>query len=99
VTDNHLAWQSLNLEPLALLDLNKRRTVGEIVDGMSRCSFGARCLGEVAATLSQWATTSPPVIIYDGMPGTPLANCLSRMVANGRASRIVRQRHPCQSHA
>jgi hypothetical protein len=44
----------LNLQPLELLDLGKCRTVSQIVDGMSRCAFGARMLGEVAAKLTAW---------------------------------------------
>ena len=45
--------QKLNLQPLELLALGKCQTVSEIVDGMSRCAFGARMLGEVAATLTE----------------------------------------------
>jgi deoxyhypusine synthase len=36
------------LKPLESLDLTKYRTVSELVDGMSRCSFGARNVGEAA---------------------------------------------------
>jgi len=36
------------LVPLESLDLTKYRTVSELVDGMSRCSFGARSVGEAA---------------------------------------------------
>ena len=36
------------LKPLSALDLTKYNTVSELVDGMSRCSFGARNLGEAA---------------------------------------------------
>lgn len=36
------------LIPLEPLDLTKYRTVSDLVDGMSRCSFGARTVGEAA---------------------------------------------------
>ena len=39
------------LEPLVPLDLTKCRTVSDLVDGMSRCSFGARSIGEGAKVL------------------------------------------------
>jgi len=39
------------LEPLSPLDLTKYRTVSDLVDGMSRCSFGARTVGEAAKVL------------------------------------------------
>jgi hypothetical protein len=44
----------LKLQPLELLDLGKCQTVSRIVDGMSRCAFGARMLGEVAAKITGW---------------------------------------------
>ena len=40
-----------HLEPLVPLDLTKCRTVSDLVDGMSRCSFGARSIGEGAKVL------------------------------------------------
>ncbi len=43
-----------DLKPLEMLDLGRARTLGGILDGMSRCSFGARMLGEAAATLASW---------------------------------------------
>jgi deoxyhypusine synthase len=39
------------LEPLAPLDLTKYETVSDLVAGMSRCSFGARSVGEAAKVL------------------------------------------------
>ncbi len=39
------------LEPLAPLDLSRYRSVSELVDGMSKCSFGARSVGEAAKVL------------------------------------------------
>src|SRR4051812_5654774 len=71
----------LNLQPLELLDLSKCQTVSEIVDGMSRCAFGARMLGEVAATLAEWCEEpSKPAIIFDGVPTTPLGKLLGKLV-------------------
>ena len=39
------------LEPLAPLDLTTYGTVSDLVDGMSKCSFGARAVGEAAIVL------------------------------------------------
>lgn len=70
-----------SLEPLELLDLNKCDSVGSLVNAMSRCSFGARMLGEVAHTLFDWIREeNRPVIIYDGGINTPLYSVLSLMV-------------------
>src|SRR3954447_25547743 len=70
--------QKLKLQPLELLDLGKCQTVSEIVDGMSRCAFGARMLGEVAATLATWCSDAlKPVLIYDGIALSPLGKMLN----------------------
>jgi len=45
--------RSDGLEPLAPLDLGKYRNVSELLDGMSRCSFGARAVGEAALVLQK----------------------------------------------
>jgi deoxyhypusine synthase len=72
----------LNLQPLELLDLGACQTVSEIVDGMSRCAFGARMLGEVAATLAAWcAAPAKPALIYDGLPESPLGKLLHKDLA------------------
>ena len=69
----------MKLQPLELLDLGKCQTVSQIVDGMSRCAFGARMLGEVAATLTTWCSGPlKPVLIYDGVPSSPMGKLLSR---------------------
>jgi len=39
------------LEPLSPLDLTTYRTVSDLVEGMSKCSFGARTVGEAARVL------------------------------------------------
>ncbi len=77
------------LEELEPLDLGRCRTVSEIVEGMSRCSFGARMLGEVSATLCQWArATRRPEIVYDGRSDSPLGTLLCGMVERGWFSRV-----------
>lgn len=73
--------KKLNLQPLELLDLGKCNTVSQIVDGMSRCAFGARMLGEVAAKLTLWcAEKRKPALIFDGLPSSPLGKLLSRQL-------------------
>ncbi|HEX4999785.1 MAG TPA: deoxyhypusine synthase family protein [Terriglobia bacterium] len=55
------------LEPLERLDLRKNRSVGEIVAAMSRSSFGARMLGEVAFKLRRWIEEGQTIrVVYDG---------------------------------
>ena len=76
----------LKLQPLELLDLGKCQTVSEIVDGMSRCAFGARMLGEVAATLTTWCSEKvKPVLVYDGMASSPLGELLSKRLVEEAA--------------
>lgn len=54
------------LQPLELLDLQKCNTVGKIVDGLSRCSFGGRMLGEVCATIEGWIKNGrQPIVVCD----------------------------------
>jgi deoxyhypusine synthase len=71
----------LELQPLELLDLSACATVSDIVAAMSRCSFGARMLGETAATLTAWiAAGRAPLCIYDGRSDTPLGQLLQAMI-------------------
>ena len=57
----------LKLEPLERLDLRKCTTVGDIVLAMSRCSFGARMLGEVAQKTLGWIQQGKNIrVVYDG---------------------------------
>ncbi len=68
------------LTPLTPLDLRACRTVSDIVAGMALCSFGARMLGEVAATLTTWLSNGPrPVLIYDGKTSMPLYHLLRKL--------------------
>ena len=69
------------MKPLELIDLSKSRSVGQIVDAMSRSSFGARMLGEMAATLYTWIGLDIlPDIVYDGKRDTPLGYLVQKMV-------------------
>ena len=78
------AWKNLGLKPLELLDLRKRRTVGEIVEGYKQCSFGARMLGEVADTVCHWAQEAEkPVILDETVSGSALDRALAHLVARG----------------
>ena len=80
VSSNHMA-NTLKLQPLELLDLSKCQTVSDIVDGMSRCAFGARMLGDVAATLTAWCSKPiKPALIYDGIAASPLGQVLGRQL-------------------
>jgi deoxyhypusine synthase len=55
------------LKELSPLDLGKCETVDDIVRGMCKCSFGARCLGEICDTIEHIIKRSNrSVIIYDG---------------------------------
>ena len=79
----------LKLEPLERLDLRKCTTVGDIVLAMSKCSFGARMLGEVAQkTLRLDPTRKTIRVVYDG---TGIAGLPSRrMQDHGWIREIVR---------
>jgi deoxyhypusine synthase len=75
--------KQLKFEELKSLDLSKCETVGDIVDGMRYCAFGARMLGEVAHTIREMvAAKDKPVLIYDGIDDSPLGVLLRRFVSN-----------------
>lgn len=68
-------------EELKSLDLRHCGSVADIVDGMRYCAFGARMLGEVARTLYQMITENKqPILIYDGLPHSPLGLLLRKFV-------------------
>ncbi|MBI4138924.1 deoxyhypusine synthase family protein [Candidatus Uhrbacteria bacterium] len=68
------------LEPLSPLDLKACATVSDIVNGMMQCSFGARMLGEVAETLTEWAIENRRVeIICDARPDDQIWNFFARI--------------------
>lgn len=77
-------------EELRSLDLQRCGSVAEIVEAMRFCAFGARMLGEVAFTLHQMVKgKKKPIMIYDGLPHTPLGLLLKQFVKNGWCSAIV----------
>src|ERR1051325_2224725 len=81
----------LYFEELKSLDLKKCKTVGDIVDAMRYCAFGARMLGEVARTIFEMIEAKkPPVIIYDGLPDAPLGALLEDFVERGWGQKLVR---------
>jgi deoxyhypusine synthase len=84
------ASEKLNFEELKSLDLRKCATVGDIVDGMRYCAFGARMLGEVARTIhSMIAAKKKPVLIYSGLENSPLGRLLHKFVESKWCDRIV----------
>ncbi len=78
----------LKLEPLERLDLRKCTTVGDIVLAMSKCSFGARMLGEVAQKTLGWIQQGKTIrVVYDGQE---LLDAFKRMQDHGWIREIVR---------
>ncbi len=78
----------LKLEPLERLDLRTCTTVGDIVLAMSRCSFGARMLGEVAQKTLGWIQQGKNIrVVYDGQE---LLDAFKRMQDRGWIREIVR---------
>lgn len=83
--------KALKFEELRSLDLRRCAGVGDIVDGMRYCAFGARMLGEVASTIRDMAGEKPrPVIVYDGLEDSALGLLLKKFVANGWCRKILR---------
>jgi hypothetical protein len=80
----------LQFEELKSLDLHKCETVGDIVDGMRFCAFGARMLGEVAKTIHEMITSGQkPIIVYDGLLASPLDLLLHSFVEKKWCAKIV----------
>ncbi|MBI2674612.1 MAG: deoxyhypusine synthase family protein [Candidatus Yanofskybacteria bacterium] len=68
------------IKELKLLDLRRSKTAADIVEGMSRCSFGARMLGEAAITIKEWIEDKEKtVVVFDGNKGTSLSSLLAQM--------------------
>ena len=83
--------KTLQFEELRSLDLQQCDSVGDIVDGMRYCAFGARMMGEVASTMREMvAANEPPLIIYDGVESAPLGGLLAKFVAQHWCQGIVR---------
>lgn len=86
-----------NFKALQPLDLRRCNSVGELVQAMSFCSFGARMLGEVADTITQMAKSSRNgIIVYDGKMGNPLHQLLRDFCVHGYFSQVVDSPHYCQ---
>ena len=84
------AFGKLKFEELKSLDLRQCATVGDIVDGMRYCAFGARMLGEVARTIQTMiAAKTKPILIYSGLENSPLGRLLQKFVANQWCDRIL----------
>ena len=80
----------MEFEELKSLDLRRCATVGDIVDGMRRCAFGARMLGEVARTIHEMVTSKrKPVVIYGGLRNSALGLLLQKFVKSRWCARIV----------
>ena len=83
--------EAVKFEELKSLDLKKCESVGDIVDAMKYCAFGARMLGEAAGTIAEMiASKKKPVLIYDGPDGSPLARLLKKFVERKWCAKIVR---------
>jgi len=82
--------KTLQFEELKSLDLQKCDSVGDIVDAMRYCAFGARMLGEVAATMRDMASAqNKPLIIFDGLERSPLGRLLEKFVTNGWCKCVI----------
>jgi deoxyhypusine synthase len=82
--------KTLEFEELKSLDLSKCETVGDIVNGMRYCAFGARMLGEVAHTIREMiAAEDKPMLIYDGLADSPLGSLLGKFVSNQWCRRML----------
>jgi deoxyhypusine synthase len=80
----------LKFEELKSLDLRKCDTVGDIVDAMRYCAFGARMLGEVARSIQAMVTAKKkPVLIYSGLENSALGRLLRKFVANKWCDRMI----------
>jgi len=84
------AANKLEFEELRSLDLRACSTVGDIIDAMRFCAFGARMLGEVAHTILEMVTAKPkPTIVYSGLPDSPLGSLLKKFVEKGWCRNLI----------
>jgi deoxyhypusine synthase len=84
------AVKTPQFEELRSLDLQKCNSVGDIVNAMRYCAFGARMLGEVAHTIFEMVTEKDkPILIYSGIADAPLGLLLKKFVSNQWCRRIV----------
>lgn len=78
---------AMELAPLEQLNLRRCTTVGDIVRAMSKCSFGARMLGEVCLTVFDWIQKGKRIrIVYDG---EKLLDIFGRMKSDGWIEGVV----------
>ncbi|HEY4477371.1 MAG TPA: deoxyhypusine synthase family protein [Candidatus Paceibacterota bacterium] len=74
----------MRLEALEPLQIRSCSTVSELVEAGRKCSFGARMLGEVASTLTEWVRSdTKPTLIYEGDPNSQLSCLIYDMVKRG----------------
>ena len=72
------------------MDLRACATVADIVGAMRYCAFGARMLGEVAATIHEMITAKEkPIMIYGGLADSPLGLLLRKFVDNRWCRRLI----------
>lgn len=84
------AVNKLEFEELRSLDLRACATVGDIINAMRFCAFGARMLGEVAHTILEMVTAKPrPIIVYSGLPDSPLGLLLKRFVEKDWCRKLI----------
>ena len=84
------AANKLEFEELRSLDLRACSTVGDIIDAMRFCAFGARMLGEVSHTILEMVTAkSKPTIVYSGLPDSPLGSLLKKFVEKGWCRNLI----------
>jgi deoxyhypusine synthase len=88
------------MESLELLDLAKCGTVAELVEGMRKCSFGARMLGEAVATIASWIKEgAPPFVVYDRKIQKNVSIILESMRSRGFVKRIMTSEEYVYSHS
>src|ERR1041384_4812259 len=84
------AGNKLEFEELRSLDLRACSTVGDIIDAMRFCAFGARMLGEVARTILEMVRAKPkPTIVYSGLPDSPLGSLLKNFVEKDWCRKLI----------
>src|SRR3990167_593649 len=70
------------LEKFESLELSKCQTVGQIMEAMSKTPGGSGMLGRVAMSLRELISHDHlPVVVFDGLPDSRLAELL-RMMTN-----------------
>ena len=80
----------IEFEELRSLDLRACVTVGDIINAMRFCAFGARMLGEVAHTIRDMVTMkAKPTIIYSGLPDAPLGLLLKKFVERDWCREVI----------